>query len=1275
MATLALSTAGSALGGALLPSGLSFLGMSLSGAAIGGALGTLAGSYVDAKLFGGAASGEGPRLNDLHVMASSEGAPIPRAYGRVRLAGQVIWATNYREHTSTRSTGGGKGGGASATVTEYSYTVSLAVALCEGEVTRVGRVWADGKPLSLANIAWRLHEGSETQEPDPLIEAVEGMAPAYRGTAYLVFEELDVTPFGGRIPQLSFEIFRTLDDTESLVRAVTMIPGAGEFVYETGNTREILSETSSRTLNVHTSDGRADWNVALDQLEAALPNAGAVSLVVAWFGDDLRCGECSVRPKVETGLKYTSPAVWSVGGVTRTGAAVLSQVDGRPAYGGTPSDASVTRAIQDLRARGMATVFYPFVMMDIPAGNGLPDPWGGAEQAAYPWRGRITGEAADVAAFFGSATPGGGEWSYRRMVLHYANVCAAAGGVDAFLIGSELKGLTQIRDGAGAYPAIAALKALAGDVRAILGPMTKISYAADWSEYRGHDAGAGEFIFNFDPLWTDANIDFIGIDNYAPLTDWRDGAAHLDRADGWASIYDPDYLRSRIAGGEGFDWFYANAEDRAAQIRTPITDGAYGKPWVWRAKDLKAWWENGHFDRPGAVEAASPTGWLPRSKPIWFTETGCPAVDKGTNQPNVFTDPKSAESAVPHFSKGTRDDFIQRRFIEAQMSHWEGVAENPASDVYAGRMVDLSRIFFWTWDARPFPAFPERGDIWADAANWRLGHWLNGRMGAAPLPALIAAIMGDVGFAAFDANALHGVVDGYVIDRIMSPRAALEPLMLARFFDVAETEGLIRFHHFGGEPVVTLMPDALAVADDGASPGYRLTRGQETELPVSAKLLYIDAGAEYRQAAVEARRLSGGSERVATTALPMVLMQAEAQGIADVWLQKSWEERERATFTLPPSLIALDPGDAVTLALGGREARYRLTAITDAGAREAAGIASEASLFGAAAAPERGTGSEPAPSWGTPLVVFMDLPLLTGEETPYAPRVAVAADPWPGGVAIYKDAGAGFTLDRVVTREAAVGRTLTALMPGPTARWDEANAFTVELASGLMASADALAVLAGANRAALETPDGAWEVIQFRDALLTGENTYLLSGLLRGLAGTEAAMRAPLAAGARFVLLDDAVRELGLSEAERGLARDWAYGPAPLPYDDESYAAVTRSFEGVGLRPLSPVHIRAVRGADGAVNLNWIRRTRKGGDSWQGLDVPLAEEEEAYEVEIRDGDTVKRVIAAALPAASYTAASQIADFGSADFTGLDVTIYQLSRSAGRGTGRSARLDL
>lgn len=1282
MATLALSSVGSALGSTLLPSGLSLFGATISGAAIGSALGTLAGSYIDQQLFGSSVSAQGPRLGDLHVMASSEGAPIPRVYGRARLGGQVIWATDYVEHRRTRSSGGGKGGGSSASVTEFSYTVSFAVALCEGEVTRIGRVWADGKPLSLANVTCRLHTGSETQEPDPLIEATEGDAPAYRGTAYAVFEDFDVSSFGNRIPQLSFEIFRTLDDVEGLVRAVTVIPGAGEFVYDTEAKREILTETSSRTINVHTSGGQADFVAAMDELEAALPNARAVSLVVSWFGSDLRAGECEVRPKVELAHKITWPGAWSVAGLTRGPAQTVSEADGKPAFGGTPSDASVRRAIADLRARGLSITFYPFLMMDIPAGNALPDPSGEGTQAAYPWRGRIrpVGDAgADVAAFFGSATPGAGEWSYRRMVLHYAALCAAAGGVDAFLIGSELRGLTQARDAEGNYPAVEALRTLASDVRGILGPETKISYAADWSEYRGHDMGGGAFAFHLDPLWADGNIDFVGIDMYAPLTDWRDGNAHLDAAE-HGSIYDLDYLRSRIAGGEGFDWYYASDEDRATQTRTPITDGAYGKPWVWRAKDLKSWWSNAHHDRPGGVEAASPTAWVPQSKPIWFTELGCSAVDKGTNEPNVFTDAKSSESALPHFSRGTRDDFIQRRFIEAEMSYWdaghadhpEGV--NPVSSVYGGRMVDATRMFFWTWDARPFPAFPERSDIWMDAANWRVGHWLNGRMGAAPLPALIRAIMREVGFEDFDADDLHGVVEGFVIDRIMSPRAAIEPLMLTGFFDAAETEGAIRFRHFTGEPLAALTAQGLAVAEESAAPGWRLTRGQETELPLSAKLTYIDGGADYRQAAVEARRLSGGSERVASMALPMVLSQAEAQIVADVWLQKTWVERERAEFTLPPSLIALDPGDHVTLDLGTREAVYRLTGVTDAGAREATAVASERSLFGASAAPARETVPAAVESYGAPLAVFMDLPLVTGEETPHAPRIAVAAAPW-AGVAVYRDAGAGFELDLVLHTPATLGRTMTPLASGPTSRWDEANLLTVALSSGTLASADALAVLSGANRAALETPEGDWEVIQFREAALVASDTYELRGLLRGQAGTEAAMRAPLEEGARFVLLDDAVAELRLAEEERGLARDWTVGPAPLPYDDPSYVSVTRAFDGVGLRPLSPVHLRARREATGAIRLTWVRRTRIGGDNWAGLEVPLGEEIEAYEVEIRDGGTVKRRIAASATEAVYGTAEQTADFGDTDFTGLDVTVYQLSRAFGRGTGRSTHLHV
>ncbi|HEX7775159.1 MAG TPA: hypothetical protein VF449_01370, partial [Parvibaculum sp.] len=220
-----------------------------------------------------------------------------------------------------------------------------------------------------------------------------------------------------------------------------------------------------------------------------------------------------------------------------------------------------------------------------------------------------------------------------------------------------------------------------------------------------------------------------------------------------------------------------------------------------------------------------------------------------------------------------------------------------------------------------------------------------------------------------------------------------------------------------------------------------------------------------------------------------------------------------------------------------------------------------------------------------------------------------------------------------------------------------------------------LAVLGGANAAALETPEGEFEVIQFRDAALTAPSTYVLSGLLRGQAGTEAAMCAPLAAGARFVLLDGAISEIGMSDAERGLARVWAYGPAPKPLDDVSYVRETRSFKGIGLRPFSPVHVKAARAAGGDIALTWTRRTRTGGDSWEGTDVPLGEESEAYEVDIVSGGVAIRTLSASTPAATYVAASQTADFGSTSFTTLTVRVVQISRAFGRGTIREATLNV
>ncbi len=284
------------------------------------------------------------------------------------------------------------------------------------------------------------------------------------------------------------------------------------------------------------------------------------------------------------------------------------------------------------------------------------------------------------------------------------------------------------------------LRALASEVRAILGPDTKIGYAADWSEYFGYQPqdGSGDIFFHLDPLWAHPEIDFIGIDNYMPLSDWRDGTGHRDAASG--SIYNLSYLAANVAGGEGYDWYYADAAGRDAQERLPIRDEAHAEDWVFRYKDLVGWWSNRHVNRPGGVRDATPTPWLPGSKPVWFTELGCPAVDKGTNQPNVFFDPKSSESFFPYFSNGIRDDFIQYRYLQAVFEHWKDPDHNPVSGVYGGRMVDMDNAYVWAWDARPWPDFPNRLETWIDGDNYERGHWLNGRATLAALADVVAEI-------------------------------------------------------------------------------------------------------------------------------------------------------------------------------------------------------------------------------------------------------------------------------------------------------------------------------------------------------------------------------------------------------------------------------------------------------------------------------------------------------------------------------------------------------
>lgn len=1274
MATIILSAAGAAVGGAI---GGTVAG--LSTAVIGRAIGATLGRVIDQRLMsqsvmgGGSEVVETGRLDRFRLTETGEGSPVATVFGRMRVGGQVIWASDFLETKSTSTTtqgggGGGKGSPKSPEVTttthSYSYSISLAIAVGVGRISDVPRIWADGEELELASLNMRIYRGNDHQLPDPLIEAIEGAGnvPAYRGTAYIVIEGLQLAAFGNRVPQFSFEVVRQeqpgLPDTPDAlfknIRGVALMPGTGEYALASEQVNYTKGRGQSWAANVNSASGVADLVTSTRALQRELPSCEAASLIVSWFGDDLRCGQCQIQPKALHKDIEGKNMPWRVAGLTRQTAQTVRHEDDRPVYGATPADQSVVQAIRHMKSIGKRVMFYPFILMDQLQGNGLSDPWSdAADQPHLPWRGRITLSAApgrqgspdqtttadtQVAAFFGHARAsdfvvgdgevtysGPQEWGLRRFILHYAALCKAAGGVESFCIGSEMRGLTQIR-GLNGFPAVSQLQALAAEVREILGPGTKIGYAADWSEYFGYQPNDGtrDRYFHLDPLWADDNIDFVGIDNYMPLSDWRDGEDHVDLKAGTDAIYDLDYLRGNIEGGEGYDWYYASPEEAEAQIRTPITDEEHDEAWVWRYKDLRNWWSNRHHERIGGVRQSNPTDWVPGSKPIWFTELGCAAIDKGINQPNKFLDPKSSESSLPKYSSGRRDDFMQVQYLKAMHGYWSDPAINPVSDQYDGRMVDMANAYVWAWDARPFPTFPNLRSQWSDGVNYPRGHWLNGRSGTRTLASVVTEICHGAGVTDIDVSRLEGVVRGYLVQDVSSARAALQPLMLRYGFDAIERDGVLLFQMRDGRKVVGLDTDYLADSSDiEGRVEYR--REAEAEMTGRVRLRFVQSDADHDVVSEEAILPDTRTHSVAVNEMPLSLTRAEGRQTAERWLSEARVSRETARFALPPSMLHLGAGDVVSLTKDGQSARYRIDRLEQADLQLAEAVRIEPGVYAPSDLPDDQVSIKPFVAPVPVLPVFMDLPLLTGSEAPNAPYLATSANPWPGSVAVYSAASdEDYALQEVISGQAVIGFTETPLRRASAGVWDEGAPLRVNLVDGLLESRPRDALLNGANLAAIgDGTPGNWELFQFADATLQETGIYALSGRLRGQLGTDAIIPDVWPDGSMFVLLDQRVYQTGLLRSERRVSKHYRIGPATRGYDDPSYVHLVEAFDGNGLRPYAPVHLKAV-GMPAGDHLSWIRRTRLDGDDWAGIEVPLAEESESYLLQIRTNGALVR---------------------------------------------------
>ena len=205
------------------------------GASIGGAIG----GYIDPPK---GPKIEGPRLNDLAVQTSTYGAQIPVIKGSVATFGNIFWVENNAlKETKKTEEQGGKGGGGQETTT-YSYSATFALGLCLGPVDGIRRIWCSGKllfdsgdsslsavmsnnfvgvavdglltttlkaiPETTGNGAIRFYNGGPLQEPDPRMQAALGVAntPAYRGLAYIVFDDFQLADFGNSLMGAQFKV-------------------------------------------------------------------------------------------------------------------------------------------------------------------------------------------------------------------------------------------------------------------------------------------------------------------------------------------------------------------------------------------------------------------------------------------------------------------------------------------------------------------------------------------------------------------------------------------------------------------------------------------------------------------------------------------------------------------------------------------------------------------------------------------------------------------------------------------------------------------------------------------------------------------------------------------------------------------------------------------------------------------------------------------------------------------------------------------------------------
>lgn len=1123
------------------------------------------------------------KLSEISLQTSTYSKIIPIVYGTNKLAGNIIWLGEVREvrNDNTTTLRIGKGQKIKQTSIDYFYFLSFAVAICKGEISELKNVWADTTLLDMNKYSHRFYPGNSAQMPDSLIEALEGIGKvsAYRDICYIVFENFPLSEFNNRIPNFLFEITRkneidadNPDSLENCIKGINLSPSSGEYTFSTAIQYKAGEQFAPDVID--TVDGiwyklNGNNNNKIADGLLSLNQVTKEFKNCIWFAPQI----AFFGDSLDIANCSVKPRV--AFNYFPTGYPIFTRPD-KYAVGSKwhRYNTPILGMNSDGKFRFLGGTSSDSCILDF--FKTLKDnnkktifhPKLLMDINGIPSSKLLSGNSSAVNTFFNKNN------GYNEFIIHYANLLK--GYVDIFLIGSELTGLISITDSNNNFPTINELIRLASQVRDILGDSVKISYAAGYSEYHNIDQW-----YVLDKLWSSNFIDFVGINAYFPLT-------NLSQDD-----ITKDIVKNGWESGEGYN--YVTIDGKQVNIESKY---AY--------KNIEYWWSNNHINPDGTV-----TDWIPKMKKIWFTEYGFCSVDGTTNEPY------KAAGDFPKYSLGSSDFFAQRIAIEA------------TEELFKNSEYLENRIVYY-WDARPYPFYPNRTDIWSDGTIWKYDYSLNGKIGISNANILIYQLFRD---ANIDTELIENIevdefVDGFVINNSISVRDALYILQKVYFFDCIENNGKISFisnkKSNRKDKIITEIYDNKLVSTDksGAKKFIATTNLSNNDLPKKLNLIFLDKNNDYDTTSVYTERICVYSNKYDIETVPIVLDSEKARNIAEISLYSSWIERTEFNFTLTTEYLYLNNSDLIKLYINKNALVLKIKNVElENNLVKIEATQFDSTIYNYIDNKPLNPNLEIITEAGETYLKILEIPAVNQEMLDKIFIFLVTNGEFTNwnGANIYfsEDYSKTYKTVSETRNNSLLGHVINTPKSARPYYFDLKNKLKISFHGGVdiekFKNVTNLEIYNGENKAIYGN-----EIIQFKNITLENDGSYSVSELLRGLYGTENEIENHKA-GDIFIILDTDIITQEFSYDKINLS--YFYKAVSFDNDIIDTKAKLYTLNAKNLKPLPPCHLKA-KYIDKKIYIKWEEKGR-GYTNWiDNTDYISIEKDSKFNIEIIIGNKI-----------------------------------------------------